>query len=51
MLEKNSSFKFNLHKYLEQGLAEAIAIKTQFKVDTEALNKLKYLIEDENVFN
>jgi hypothetical protein len=30
MMEKESSFKLNLHKYLEQGLLETIAIKTQF---------------------
>ncbi len=51
MMEKESSFKLNLHKYLEQGLLETIAIKTQFQIDTEALNKLKYLIEDENMYN
>ena len=51
MMEKDSSLKLNLHKYLEQGLAEVTAIKTQFQIDTEALNNLQYLIEDENLCN
>lgn len=51
MMEKDSSFKLNLYKYMEQSIVETTAIKTQFKVDIEALNKLKYLIEDENLYN
>lgn len=51
MMEKDCLLKFNLHKYMEQSLAEITAIKSQFQIDTEALSKLKYLIDDENVYN
>ena len=39
-MENDALLKLNMHKYLTEGLNEANAIKTHFKIDAESLNRL-----------
>jgi uncharacterized protein YneF (UPF0154 family) len=40
-MEKDALLKLTMHKYLAEGIQEAEAIKTHFKIDTDSLKNLK----------
>lgn len=50
-MENDALLKLNMHKYLTEGLNEANAIKTHFKIDAESLNRLKTHMDESDYNN